>query len=102
MLFFKKMWLGGGNVHHHWRNAKHVIGKAWHEGGKFLGQIDQVANMGTRFFGAVAPLLGENTLRGGVRAIDQYSSLRNQVQSFDRGAKDTLGRLRAAAPELGL
>jgi hypothetical protein len=96
------MWLSGGNVHRHWQNMKGVIGKAWHEGGKALGAIDHAANLGTRLFGAISPLLGDQTLRGGVRAIDQYSSLRNQVHGLDRSAKHAVGRLRSAAPELGI
>jgi hypothetical protein len=96
------MWLSGGNVHRHWQNVKGAIGKAWHDGGKVMGAIDQAANLGTRLFGAVSPLLGGRALQGGINAIDKYSSLRNQVQGVDRNARQAVGRLRSAAPELGI
>ena len=68
-------------------NVKNVLGRAWHNTGKVLGAVDHAATVGTRLFGAVAPFLGEGALSHGIRAIDRYSSLRNQVQSAGRGVR---------------
>ena len=94
------MWLH--DVQHHFAGAKNAIGHAWHQGEKVFGAIDSAANLGIRTFGALAPLLGGSALGGGVRAINDYNSLRGQVEGLGRGAKDVVGRVRAAAPEFDL
>ena len=93
-------------IHHHWRNAKRVIGDGWNGAVKLAGQFDQGMRVSRRLFGALQPALDQyagaghaNTVMEGFKKYDQTRS--DRMDGFSN-VEHHYNRIRRAVPELNL
>ena len=93
-------------IHHHWRNAKRVIGDGWHGAVKLAGQFDQGMRVSRRLFGALQPALDQyagpghtNTVMEGFK---KYDETRSDVMQGYNNVEHHYNRIRRAVPELNL
>ena len=93
-------------IHHHWRNAKRVIGDGWNGAVTLAGQFDQGMRVSRRLFGALQPALDQyagtghtNTVMEGFKKYDQT---RSDVMQGYNNVEHHYNRIRRAVPELNL
>jgi len=98
------MLLSEKQVKNAWSSVKNFMGNAWHHGQKTLGTIDRYANLGMRILGAGAQsgLIKGRALEMGLDAARGYDDLKGRAERVGRDVDRTVGRFRAAAPELNI
>ena len=93
-------------IHHHWRNAKRVIGDGWNGAVKLAGQFDQGMRMSRRLFGALQPALDQYAGPGhskiAMEGFKKYDETRSDVMQGYSNVEHHYNRIRRAVPELNL
>ena len=90
--------------HRHVRDALHSAKRfavdTYHHGRKFAQNVDGFARLFRRGLSAAAPLLNElgagRALGGGVRALQEFDSLRDRVVDLDTRGRDHAERISSA------
>ena len=93
------MWISGKQLGSAWHQTKKFMRGTYHEGKKWGQMIDGYAQLFRKGLSAAAPLLsdlgGGNVLGSGVKALQQYDTVRKQVMDVDekgRGHYDRIAR----------
>ena len=93
-------------IHHHWRNAKRVIGDGWNGAVKLAGQFDQGMRVSRRLFGALQPALDQYAGTGHMNTVmegfKKYDQTRSDVMQGYNNVEHHYNRIRRAVPELNL
>ena len=93
-------------IHHHWRNAKRVIGDGWNGAVKLAGQFDQGMRVSRRLFGALQPALDQYAGAGHTKNImdgfKKYDQTRSDVMDGYNNVEQHYNRIRRTVPELNL
>ena len=81
------MWISGKQIGNAWHQTKKILRGTYHEGKKWASTIDGYAQLFRRGLSAAAPMLQDlgagDALGSGVRAIQNYDTVRKQVMDVD-------------------
>ena len=84
---------------HHFGKAKSFIGHGYQRLSKFAGEVDRLAGVGRRAFGFLAPILEDlgasSALTHGMKAINNYDQIRQNVMEADQYARANAARFEA-------
>ena len=93
------MWISGKQIGNAWHQTKKFMRGTYHEGKKWASTIDGYAQLFRKGLSAAAPMLqdlgGNDVLGSGVRALQNYDTVRKQVMDVDekgRGHYDRIAR----------
>ena len=81
------MWISGKQLGHAWQQTKKLVRGTYHEGKKWAQTIDGYAQLFRRGLSAAAPMLQDlgagEALGSGVKALQNYDTVRKQVMDVD-------------------
>ena len=94
------MWISGKQIGNAWHQTKKFVRGTYHEGKKWAQTIDGYAQLFRKGLSAAAPLLqdldGGTTLGTGVKALQQYDTVRKQVMDVDEKGRGHYDRIAKA------
>ena len=94
------MWISGKQIGNAWHQTKKFVRGTYHEGKKWAQTIDGYAQLFRKGLSAAAPLLqdldGGTTLGTGVKALQQYDTVRKQVMDVDEKGRGHYDRISKA------
>ena len=94
------MWISGKQLRHARHQTKKPVRGTYHEGRKWASTIDGYAQLFRRGLAAAAPMLQDlgagEVLGSGVKALQSYDTVRNQVMDVDEKGRGYYDRIAKA------
>ena len=91
------MWISGKQLGHAWHQTKTFVRGMYHEGKKWAQTIDGYAQLFRRGLSAAAPMLQDlgagEALGSGVKALQNYDTVRKQVMDVDEKGRGHYERI---------
>ena len=81
----------------HWNRTKSFIHQGYKQLHGWAGEVERAAGIGKRIFSTIAPILEDlgqrQAIEGGMKAIQGYDSLRQNVQDVDANVRRHASRV---------
>ena len=94
------MWISGKQLGHAWHQTKKFVRGTYHEGRKWASTIDGYAQLFRRGLSAAALMLQDlgagEALGSGVKALQNYDSVRKTVTDIDEKGRGHFDRIAKA------
>ena len=94
------MWISGKQIGNAWHQTKKFVRGTYHESKKWASTIDSYAQLFRRGLSAAAPMLQDlgagEALGSGVKALQNYDTVRKQVMDVDEKGRGHCDRISKA------
>jgi hypothetical protein len=94
------MWISGKQIGNAWKQTRKFVRGTYHEASKWAGTIDGYAQLFRKGFSAAAPMLQDlgagDALGSGVKALQQYDTVRKHVMDVDEKGRGHYDRIAKA------
>ena len=85
------------HLNRHWNRTKSFIHQGYKQLHGWAGEVERAAGIGKRIFSTIAPILEDlgqrQAVEGGMKAIQGYDSLRQNVQDIDANVRRHASRV---------